>query len=152
MGQFTPKSEIHILSLTCSAIHPSSLFWCELPSPGDIGRRDVCFLSNTMELDGTQLVVLNAPKLQIIHRPCQTFHIGSIFFLPNYTRKPSHRRRRKHLLMVGMDSVLWAKQAECHLVPFYSKDISTAEISKTQQLTPKRSRWTNNTTGKRQNM
>ena len=38
--------------LTCSAIHPPRWFWCQLPSFGDIGCRDVCFLSNIMELDG----------------------------------------------------------------------------------------------------
>ena len=61
-GQFSPKSKIHIFPLTCSAVYQSRLFWCELPSVGDIGRRDVCLLSNIMELDGTRLVVLTEPK------------------------------------------------------------------------------------------
>ena len=48
--------------LTCSAIHSSRLFWCELPSFRDIGCRDVCLHSDIMELDGTQRVVVRAPK------------------------------------------------------------------------------------------
>lgn len=44
------------------AIHPSRLFHCELQSLGDISRRDVCFLSNIMELDRTRLVVPKAKK------------------------------------------------------------------------------------------
>ncbi|MDG2590005.1 hypothetical protein P7M45_23995, partial [Vibrio parahaemolyticus] len=53
-GKFTPKSKIHISPLTCSAIYQSRLIWCELPSVGDIGHRDVCLFSIKMELDGTQ--------------------------------------------------------------------------------------------------
>ena len=45
-GQFTPKSKIHIFPLTFGAIYQSRLFWCELPSFGDTGRRDFCLLSN----------------------------------------------------------------------------------------------------------
>ncbi|MDF4341209.1 hypothetical protein P3480_25735, partial [Vibrio parahaemolyticus] len=60
--EFTLKSKIHIIPLTCSAIYQSGLFCCELQSVGDISRRDVCLLSNIIELDGTQLMVLNAPK------------------------------------------------------------------------------------------
>ena len=61
-GQFSPKSKIHIFSLTFTAIHQSKLFWCELPSFGDIGRRDFCLLSNIMGLNGALNVVLTAPK------------------------------------------------------------------------------------------
>ena len=32
---------------------------------GDIDRRDVCLLSNKMELDGTRVVVLKAPEKYI---------------------------------------------------------------------------------------
>ena len=46
----------------CSAFNPSWLFWCELQSFGDIGRRDVCLLSNKKELDGTWLVVFRKAK------------------------------------------------------------------------------------------
>ena len=60
--QLTPKSKTHIFTLACSAIYPSGLFWCELPSVEDINRRDVFLLSNIMELDGIQFVVLKAPK------------------------------------------------------------------------------------------
>ena len=45
--------------LQCYSIDQSRLFWCELPSVGDI---HVCLLSNIMELDDTLLVVLKAPK------------------------------------------------------------------------------------------
>ena len=44
----------------CSAFDLSRLFWCELPSFGDIGVRGVCLLLNITELDGTRLVVLKA--------------------------------------------------------------------------------------------
>lgn len=64
-GHFTPKSKLHIFPLTCSAIHSSKLFWCELPSVGDIGHKDVCLLSCIMEPDGIRLVVLKAPKKHI---------------------------------------------------------------------------------------
>ena len=47
-GLFTPKSKIHIYPLTCGAIYQSRLFWCELSSFGDIGRRDFCLPSNVM--------------------------------------------------------------------------------------------------------
>ena len=55
-------SKTCIVPLTCSAIYQSRLFWCELQSVGDIGRRDVFLLFNIMELDGTRLEVLKAPK------------------------------------------------------------------------------------------
>ena len=49
-GPFAPKSNTHIFPLTCNAIYPSRLFWCELSSFGYIDQRDVCFLSNVMVL------------------------------------------------------------------------------------------------------
>ncbi|MDF4285660.1 hypothetical protein P3436_25565, partial [Vibrio parahaemolyticus] len=61
-GQFTPISKTHFIPLTWSAVYQSRLFWCELASGLDIGRRDVCLLSNIMKLEGTQLVVLKVPK------------------------------------------------------------------------------------------
>lgn len=36
-------------SLTCSAVQPPTLFWCELPNFGAIGCRDICLLFNVME-------------------------------------------------------------------------------------------------------
>lgn len=47
-GQFTSKSKIHFIPLTCGAIYSSRLFWCELQSVGGIGRRAVGLLSNLM--------------------------------------------------------------------------------------------------------
>lgn len=49
-GQFAPKSKIDVFSLTCSAIYQSALFWSELPSFGDIICRDVCLISEIMEV------------------------------------------------------------------------------------------------------
>ena len=40
--------------LTCSATYQSRLFWCELSSFGDIGRRDFCLLSNIMGVNGAR--------------------------------------------------------------------------------------------------
>lgn len=37
---------------------PSRLFRCQLHSFGDIGQRDVCLLSNIIELEGTGIMVL----------------------------------------------------------------------------------------------
>lgn len=42
-----------IFPLTCNSIYTSRLFWCELPSFGDIVRKDVCFLSILMKQRGT---------------------------------------------------------------------------------------------------
>lgn len=52
---------MHILPLIFSAVYKARLFWCELASVGDIDCRDVCLLSNIMELKDTWLV-LKAPK------------------------------------------------------------------------------------------
>ena len=61
-----------------------------------------CLPWNTMKLDGTQLLAHNCNinlyfrifseirtrLLRIIHRPCcEQFHVGIIFFLPNYTHQ-----------------------------------------------------------------
>ena len=57
---FTPKSRLHIVPLTFSAIYPFRFvfsFWFELLSFGDISCGDVCPLLNIMELDATRLVV-----------------------------------------------------------------------------------------------
>ena len=71
-GQFTLISKLHIFPLTFSAIYQSKLFWCELPSFGDIGRRDVCLFSNIMGLNGALNVVLTVPKKYIhIHKKIQ---------------------------------------------------------------------------------
>ena len=59
-GQFIPKSKIDIFPLTRRAIYQSRLFWCELPSFGNIIRRDFCLLSNTSVALN---VVLTAPKI-----------------------------------------------------------------------------------------
>ena len=48
----------HITCLTCSAIYPSGLFWCELRGFGAISHINVCLLFNIMKLDDTRLVVL----------------------------------------------------------------------------------------------
>lgn len=73
--------------------------------------RDVWFLSNKNELDGTRLVWLKAPKtiylklqqqclfpeivtrlLWRMHRACcELFHVGTLFFLSNYTNQLYHR-------------------------------------------------------------
>ena len=50
------------LVLTYNAIDPSKLFWCTFSSFIDVSDRDVCLLSNIMELDTTWLVVIEAPK------------------------------------------------------------------------------------------
>ena len=60
------KTWTNIFSATCTAVHPSILFQCELQSFGAISHRDVCLLLNIMELDGTQFVVLSAPKKYIL--------------------------------------------------------------------------------------
>ena len=51
-GQFTLKSKIHTGSAVC----------IQLNCFGDTDFRGVCLLLNIMELDGTQPVVLKAPK------------------------------------------------------------------------------------------
>lgn len=51
---------MNITPFTCSAIYPFKLFWCALPSFGDIGQRDVCLLASVIELDGTGVVVLKS--------------------------------------------------------------------------------------------
>ena len=56
---------IHISPLTCSAIYQSRLFWCELPSFGDIGRRDFCLFSKIMGLNGALNVGLAVPKIHL---------------------------------------------------------------------------------------
>ena len=48
--------------LACSAFYPSRLFWCELESLGNIGHRGFYLLLETMELDGTRIVVLKVTK------------------------------------------------------------------------------------------
>ena len=58
LGTVHPKPKIHISPLTCSAVCQSKLFWCELPTFGDIGHGDFCLLSNIMGLNGALLVVL----------------------------------------------------------------------------------------------
>ena len=57
-----PKIKKTYFSLTFSAINQSKLFWCELYSCGGIGRKDLCLLSNTMEVNGALNVVFTAPK------------------------------------------------------------------------------------------
>lgn len=53
-------------------------FWCEL-----LGFRHVCLLLNIKELEGTQ------------------FHVGTIFFPPNYTHCLYHLTEESaHVLMV----------------------------------------------------
>ena len=51
--------------LNHSAIYPLRLFWCELQRFGSIGYRDVCLLSSITGCDGTQHVVLKAPKIHL---------------------------------------------------------------------------------------
>lgn len=59
---FTEKSNAHISALACGDIYPSTLFWCEQQSFGDIDGRDVCLLWNTTELNGGQFPVLKGPE------------------------------------------------------------------------------------------
>ena len=71
-GQFTPKSIIHIFLPSCSAIYPFRLFWCELPSFGDISCRDVLLFSDTIPRyskhqkihlkNSTTIMTLNDPQ------------------------------------------------------------------------------------------
>ena len=44
---------------------PLRLFWCESASFVNVTFRDVCLLSNIMELGGTQLVAPEVPKTYI---------------------------------------------------------------------------------------
>lgn len=91
-GQVTPKSIIHIFPVTCSAIYPSKLFLCELPSCGDIVCRNVCLPSSIMELDDTAATAAMSfsrnqyPVTQDNtgqYRPCcELFHGGTTLFLP----------------------------------------------------------------------
>lgn len=56
---------MHIFSRTCSAVvHPDS---SELFTSGGVSRRDVCLLSNIMELDGTSLAALKIAKKYILN-------------------------------------------------------------------------------------
>jgi len=118
---FLLVSFLFFFVFSLSAFYQSRLFWCELPSVGDICCRNVCFLSNIMELDGTRLVVLKVPKntlerlninlsLSKNHDPvtqdnpqtfvCELFHVGTIFFLPNYTHQKYHSAEGSmHLLL-----------------------------------------------------
>ena len=102
-GQFTPKSKIHLLSIIW-AVYLSRLFRSESQCFGDIGCGDVRFLLNAMEVDGTRLVVLKAPKNDIhfkkknnkknsrSHNPQSLFqfHLGSIFFHRTRERGSTH--------------------------------------------------------------
>lgn len=72
------KSKIHILPLTCSAIYPSGLFWCEF-------WRSFCLFLNTMEVDGNRLVVLK--EQQNLFPKIMT----PLLYLPNYTSQRYHR-------------------------------------------------------------
>ena len=99
----TPKSKIYIFLLSCSVIYSSRLFWCELPSFGNISRKDLYIFMNIMVLYGVQLAMLKAPKkknilktqqqylfleimtrlLNIINRHCcEQFNVGTTFFIP----------------------------------------------------------------------
>ena len=51
-----------VFYLTCSAISQSRLFWCELPSFGEISCRDFCLLSDIMGLNGALNVVVTVPQ------------------------------------------------------------------------------------------
>ena len=64
-GTVLPKIKNTCFSLTFSAVYQSKLFWCELPSFGDIGHRDFHFLSNIIGLNDALNVVLTAPKKYI---------------------------------------------------------------------------------------
>lgn len=78
--------------------HPIHLdcFWvsCRLR---DSGCRDCCVLSNKMEVDGTRLVVLKAPK-NTLEKLCPQSHllwavsctVEQFFFLLNYTSQTYH--------------------------------------------------------------
>lgn len=104
-GHFTPKSKEHT-PLTWSAFYQSRSFWCELLSFGDKGHRDVCLVSNVMELNGTQHVVLKVPVrclfsvimnrlLKIIHKLfCEEFLAGDVFFFFTHpTILSTHRNK-----------------------------------------------------------
>lgn len=53
-----PNYELYSLSLTCGAIHPSRLFWCELPSFKGVDLCDVFIFLNITDVDGTWLMLL----------------------------------------------------------------------------------------------
>ena len=100
-GQFTLKSKIHIFPLTCDAIYPSSLFWCEFLSLDilALGKSSLkhnvtswhlaCSVQNakTIQYNGKTQQQYVFPEvmtqlLKIIHRPCcEELHVGTTFFL-----------------------------------------------------------------------
>ena len=60
---------MHIFLLPVVQFIHLRLFWCTLPSFGGISCRDVCLLSNIMELDGTLLEVLRVPENNFFWHP-----------------------------------------------------------------------------------
>ena len=62
------------------------MFWCELPSFGDIGCRDFCLFSNIMGVNGALIVVVHLKNLAVMslsrnqdlviqNNNCETFYV-----------------------------------------------------------------------------
>lgn len=123
-GQFTPKSKEHI-PLTCSAFYQSRSFWCELLSFGDKGHRDVCLVSNVMELNGTQHVVLKVPVrclfsvimnrlLKIIHKLFrEEFLAGTVFCFFLRTTPDNLINTQKQTCIRAAQHIVSASTSQC---------------------------------------
>lgn len=57
------KGQLHILPLACSAVYPSKLFWCLLPSFGDI-----CLLLNV--INGRSYIMVPKKSILITQQLC----------------------------------------------------------------------------------
>lgn len=85
-GQFIPKPQKHILPPTSSAIYPPRWFWRELQRFWNISHRDVCSdcgiqRKKIEKLNSKVSIEFLIRLLNIIHRVCEQFHVGTTFFL-----------------------------------------------------------------------
>ncbi len=137
-GQFTPKlKQINRKtnkSLTnLLAIHRFRSFWSKLPNFGDMGRRDVSLLLNTVSF----LVVLTAAKITFekvnsnasfqktwpgysekIHRPwCEQSHVHENYFISTKLHKTpwSVRQMLASIQLIVVDETLWLENVEMYV-------------------------------------
>ena len=86
-GQFTPKLNKQIFPLTCTAIYPRRLFWCEISVKETSAFSLLCNGNKAPGLYSEIMIHL----LRINNRSCcEQFHVGTILLLPNYTHHVYH--------------------------------------------------------------
>lgn len=86
-GPVHPKSKIHIVPLTSSAINFSTLFWCDLQSCRDIGRREFQVCANHARSISLHYKSMNK---NIIDESvlCNTVCFISLAHLPSHLQRP----------------------------------------------------------------